>query len=72
MPNATDGRKHWLVRARWTPVGCERAGDHPIARLGAEVAWLCYARGEGARGGSAITALYTDDWRAADLESYSY
>lgn len=57
---------------RWTPVGCERAGDHPIARLGAEVAWLCYARGEGARGGSAITALYTDDWRAADLESYSY
>jgi CubicO group peptidase (beta-lactamase class C family) len=57
---------------RWTPLGCERAADHPIARLGSEVTWLCYARGEGGRGGSAVTALYTDEWRAADLESYSY
>jgi CubicO group peptidase (beta-lactamase class C family) len=56
----------------WTALGCERPADHPISRLGAEVAWLCYARGEGASGGTAVTALYTGDWRALDVESYRY
>jgi CubicO group peptidase (beta-lactamase class C family) len=58
--------------ARWTALGCERPSDHPISRLGAEVAWLCYARGEGAAGRTAVSALYTSDWRALDVESYRY
>jgi D-alanyl-D-alanine carboxypeptidase len=58
--------------ARWTALGCERPADHPITRLGAEVAWMCYARGEGASGRTAVTALYTGDWRALDVESYRY
>jgi CubicO group peptidase (beta-lactamase class C family) len=57
---------------RWVALGCERASDHPMARLGASIAWLCYARGEGRAAGVAVTALYTDDWRVADVESYRY
>jgi CubicO group peptidase (beta-lactamase class C family) len=56
---------------RWTPLGCERAADHPVVRLGAPVAWLCYARGEGTAG-VAVTAFYTEDWHAADISGYSY
>jgi CubicO group peptidase (beta-lactamase class C family) len=57
---------------RWTALGCERPADHPISRLGAEAAWLCYSRGEDASGGTAVTALYTGDWRVLDIESYRY
>jgi CubicO group peptidase (beta-lactamase class C family) len=56
---------------RWTALGCERAADHPVVRLGSPVAWLCYARGEGA-GGLAVSAFYTEDWRAADVSAYAY
>ena len=69
--NGTTGGGHRRV-SRWTALGCERPADHPISRLGAEVAWLCYTRGEGAGGGTAVTALYTGDWRALDVESYRY
>ena len=56
---------------RWTPArlrACRGSPDRPPWRRG-RLALLCpWGRG---RGGSAMTALYTDDWRAADVESYS-
>jgi Beta-lactamase len=55
----------------WTALGCERASDHPVVRLGSPVAWLCYARGDGAPG-LAVTGFYTEEWRAADLSAYAY
>jgi len=57
---------------RWTALGCEPPRDHPITRLGADVAWVCYARAEGPSNRFAVTALYTPDWRAVDVEGYSY
>ena len=57
---------------RWTALGCEPPRDHPITRLGADVAWVCYARAEGPKNRFAVTALYTTDWRAVDVEGYSY
>jgi len=68
----SDWREATSRVTRWTALGCERASDHPMARLGASIAWLCYARGAGAEAGLAVTALYTEDWRAADVESYRY
>jgi len=68
-------REDWqeiLKLPQWTPLGCERPTDHPVVRLGSPVAWLCYARGEGPSGAAAITAFYTDDWHAADIEGYRY
>jgi CubicO group peptidase (beta-lactamase class C family) len=69
-------RAEWREEAStvtaWTPLGCEPASDHPMTRLGAAIAWLCYARGTGPRAGLAVTALYTDDWHLADIESYRY
>jgi CubicO group peptidase (beta-lactamase class C family) len=67
-----DWQELLAAQIRWTALGCEPAVDHPISRLGAEVAWLCYARAEGEAGRAAVTALYTRDWRAADVESYGY
>jgi hypothetical protein len=43
-----------------------------VVRLGSPVAWLCYARGESPATGVAVTAYYTEDWRAADVEVYGY
>jgi hypothetical protein len=57
---------------RWTPLGRERAQDHPIHRFGAAVAWICCARGERARGGLVASVLFTADWRMADAEAYTY
>ncbi|HKT58493.1 MAG TPA: serine hydrolase domain-containing protein [Gemmatimonadales bacterium] len=67
-----DDWKELASLPRWTQLGCERPTDHPIVRLGSPVAWLCYARGEGPAGGTAITAFYTEDWHAADIEGYGY
>ena len=67
-----DWKEVLAAETRWTTLGCEPATDHGISRLGAEVAWLCYARGEGKAGRSAVTVLYTSAWRAADVEGYGY
>ena len=71
-----DERDEWRETTtgvtRWTALGCERATDHPMARLGSPVAWLCYARGESPPGGTAVTALYTEAWKVADIEGYRY
>jgi CubicO group peptidase (beta-lactamase class C family) len=67
-----DWRESIADVTRWTPLGCERAADHPVVRLGSPVTWLCYARGDGPSRGAAITALYTDDWHAADISGYAF
>jgi len=71
-PEREDWSQGIAKLTRWTPLGCERPSDHPLVRLGSPVAWLCYARGEGPSGATAITAYYTDAWQAADIEAYSY
>src|SRR5262249_43451443 len=50
-----DWREEIAAMAQWTALGCERATGHPVVRLASPVAWLCYARGEGPKGGIAIT-----------------
>ena len=66
-----DWREVIAAVTRWTALGCERAADHPVVRLGVPVAWLCYARGDGAPG-AAVSAFYTEDWHAADLSGYAF
>jgi CubicO group peptidase (beta-lactamase class C family) len=68
----SDWREALSGITRWTPLGCERARDHPIERHGESVAWICYARGERRRGGMAASVLFTADWRVADAEAYDY
>lgn len=70
-PERDDWREGIAGITGWSALGCERASDHPVVRLGSPVAWLCYARGDGSPG-LAVTAFYTEDWRAADLSAYAY
>jgi D-alanyl-D-alanine carboxypeptidase len=58
--------------ASWTPLGCDRVAGPPIARLGASVTRVCYARGSGAEGDVVVTVLYTDAWRVADVDAYRF
>jgi CubicO group peptidase (beta-lactamase class C family) len=70
-PERDDWREGLAGVTGWTPLGCERASDHPVVRLGSPVAWLCYARGDGTPA-MAVTAFYTEDWHAADVSAYAY
>ncbi len=69
-------RREWgeLVSrvSAWTPLGCDPVAGQPIARLGASVTRLCYARGRDDAESVAVTVFYTDDWRVADVDSYRY
>jgi len=67
-----DWRKAITSVSHWTALGCERPSDHPVVRLGARVAWICYARGDGPSSGTAVTAYYTEDWHAADISGYAF
>jgi CubicO group peptidase (beta-lactamase class C family) len=71
-PERDDWREATATVTQWTALGCERAADHPVVRLGTPVAWLCYARGDGPSGGAAVTAFYTEDWHAADISGYGF
>ncbi len=56
----------------WTPLGCDRVLGRPIARLGAAVTRVCYARGDGRGAGVLVTLSYAEGWRLADVESYRF
>jgi CubicO group peptidase (beta-lactamase class C family) len=70
-PERDDYRDALAAVTRWTGLGCERAADYPIVRLGSPVTWLCYARGDGPSS-VAVTAFYTEDWHAADVTWYGF
>jgi len=81
----TPGLRHWLSPAdrsewrttlsetsAWTPLGCDPVGRHPISRLGATVARVCYAHAHAADRDVIAIVSYTADWRAADVDSYDF
>jgi hypothetical protein len=57
---------------RWEPLGCDAVGERGIARLGARIERICYARAEGPESRLLASVAYTADWRAAALDAYSY
>ena len=57
---------------RWEGLGCDEVGDRKIDRLGARVARVCYARAVGGGLRRLVSVGYTADWRATELDSYSY
>ena len=56
----------------WTSLGCDAVGPRRMSRLGADVAFLCHARSARTVGGTAVSVLYTSDWRAAGIDTYQY
>jgi CubicO group peptidase (beta-lactamase class C family) len=73
--SAADRREWGDLASRisgWTPLGCDRVPGQPITRLGASVTRLCYARGADREGNVAVTVLYTDEWRVADVDTYRF
>jgi CubicO group peptidase (beta-lactamase class C family) len=57
----------------WTFLGCEAPNRQEISRLSAIVEHICYARGSDKKGNGVLaTALYTRDWKAADVEFYEF
>jgi CubicO group peptidase (beta-lactamase class C family) len=58
---------------QWTSLGCDAVGSRRISRLGADVAFVCHARSaRTVRGGTAVSVLYTKDWRVAGIDTYQY
>jgi hypothetical protein len=58
---------------RWTSLGCDAVGSRRISRLGADVAFVCHARSvRTVGGGTAVSVLYTNDWRVAGIDTYQY
>jgi len=58
---------------QWTSLGCDAVASRRMSRLGADVAFVCHARS--ARtigGGTAVSVLYTSDWRVAGIDTYQY
>jgi CubicO group peptidase (beta-lactamase class C family) len=56
----------------WEFIGCDPVTGRGIARLGTQVAEICYARGVGPAPVSLVTVLYGADWRAASIDFYSF
>ena len=57
---------------RWEGLGCDDVGDRTIDRLGARVARVCYARAVADGFRRLVSVGYTTDWRATELDSYTY
>jgi CubicO group peptidase (beta-lactamase class C family) len=57
---------------QWTSLGCDDVQARHISRLGAEVAFVCHARGARGVSGTAVSVLYTNDWHVADIQTYAY
>jgi hypothetical protein len=56
----------------WTALGCDDVAGRGIARLGATVERICYARGVGKDRRVIVSVFYTGDWRAALFEIEDY
>ena len=58
---------------QWTFAGCDAVGARDIAYLGRRVIYICHARSMRANGGgTVVSVLYDNDWRAAGIEGYAY
>lgn len=57
---------------QWTSLGCDAVGSRRMTRLGADVAFVCHARAARTIGGTAVSVLYTSDWRTAGIDTYQY
>ena len=53
----------------WSALGCDAVEDKGIARLGDDIAHICYARGSGAEGSELVSVFFTGDWRVAFLDA---
>ena len=53
----------------WSALGCDAVEDKGIARLGEDIAHICYARGSGAEGSELVSVFFTGDWRVAFLDA---
>ena len=56
----------------WKTSGCDRIADPASDGVGARSAYSCYAVSEGGKSPRVITVLYTGDWKASWIESYSW
>ena len=56
----------------WKTSGCDRLADPGTDGVGARSAYSCYAASEGGTAQRVITVLYTGDWKASWIESYSW
>jgi hypothetical protein len=56
----------------WRPLGCDRVADPAADGVGAGSAYSCYAVPESGHPGRVFTVLYTPDWKASWIESYSW
>jgi CubicO group peptidase (beta-lactamase class C family) len=60
-------------RSSWTFLGCDETGKRKISRLGATIERICYSKGVTQQGdGVLATVLYAREWKAADVEFYSF
>jgi CubicO group peptidase (beta-lactamase class C family) len=57
---------------QWTSLGCDAVGSRRMARLGADVAFVCHARAAPGAGGTAVSVLYTNDWHVVGIDTYQY
>ena len=53
----------------WSMLGCDAVEDKGIARLGDDIAHICYARGSGAGGSELVSVFFTADWQVAFLDA---
>ena len=56
----------------WRTLGCDRVADPAADGVGAGSAYSCYAVPESGHPGRVFTVLYTPDWKASWIESYSW
>jgi hypothetical protein len=56
----------------WRTLGCDRLADPTIDGVGAGSAYSCYAVPESGQRDRVFTVLYTPDWKASWIESYSW
>jgi len=56
----------------WKTLGCDRLADPASDGVGARSAYSCYAASEGGKTPTVFTVLYTGDWKASWIESYTW
>jgi CubicO group peptidase (beta-lactamase class C family) len=56
----------------WKTLGCDRVADASVDGVGARSVYSCYAASEGGKTPRVFTVLYTGDWKASWIESYTW
>ena len=58
---------------QWSFAGCDSITSLGFSYLGSPITYACHARSaRPSGGGTAVSVLYTADWRAAGVEGYGY